>query len=220
MTINKTELIVLFSNNELLEIVRQHYPNMPTKIIALATGKTEQQIYRMAARLKVKKSEEFRQYLLSIEADRLRVLGAKTRFPKGHTPANKGKPMAPETYRKASKTFFKKGNLPHNTKHDGHISIREDKTGRKYAYVRVQLGVYKLLHRYIWEMHNGPIPEGYIVVFRNGDTSNITLENLELITKEENLRRNYHDRYPSEIKDIIRLKGALNRQIRSKQEVQ
>lgn len=212
-----TDLIIPFSPAEIEGIVRHHYPNMPTKIIALATGRTEAAIYRMAGRMDLKKSEEFRQYLLNIEAERLRKVGVKTRFPKNHTPANKGKSMTSEQYRKCSKTMFKKGHKPHNTKYNGHISIREDKTGRKYAYVRVKLGVYKLLHRYIWEMHNGPIPEGYIVVFRNDDTMNCTLENLELITKEENLNRNFHNRYPSEIKDIIRLKGALNRQIRKKE---
>ncbi|CDF86369.1 conserved hypothetical protein [Pseudomonas knackmussii B13] len=58
---------------------------------------------------------------------------------------------------------------------------------------------WKLMHRVIWEEVNGPIPEGNLVVFRDGNTKNLTIENLELITKAERMRRHSIARYPREI---------------------
>lgn len=211
--ITQTDLILPYATKELGRIIRVYYPTMPTKIISLVTGVSIEKIYREANALGVKKSPEYIDAMLKASYEKLAESGKSHRFVKGQVPPNKGKKLPPEVVEKMRPTMFKPGHLPHNTNYDGHISIRADKTGKSYAYVRVRLGVYKLLHREIWEINNGPIPEGYIVVFKDGNSQNITIDNLELITKEENLRRNYHDRYPAEVKDIIRLKGALNRQI-------
>lgn len=42
-----------------------------------------------------------------------------------------------------------------------------------------------MLHVVVWEEANGPVPKGMIVVFKDGDTMNVTLENLEIITRQE-----------------------------------
>lgn len=39
----------------------------------------------------------------------------------------------------------------------------------------------KRLHRDVWELHNGPIPEGYHIHHIDGDRSNNSLENLALM---------------------------------------
>lgn len=43
-------------------------------------------------------------------------------------------------------------------------------------------------HRYIWELHNGKIPEGYVVHHKNGLKYDNRIENLELMTLEEHSR--------------------------------
>jgi len=126
--------------------------------------------------------------------------------------------MSSEVYNKCKKTMFAKGHKPHNTKYDGHISIRRDKTGRKYKYIRVRKGEYRLLHRVVWEENNGPIPRGCVVAFKSGNTMDCNLDNLELITKEMNMRRNTLHRYPPEMVQAIRLKGVLKRHIRKLEE--
>lgn len=66
----------------------------------------------------------------------------------------------------------------------------------------------------MWEEVHGPIPDGHIVVFRAGaDRENIVIENLELITRGECMKRNTIHNYPPEVKSVIRLVGKLKRTI-------
>lgn len=60
-------------------------------------------------------------------------------------------------------------------------------TRKAKGYWEVQVCGKKLrVHRLIWEMHNGPIPEGYVVDHINQDPSDNRLENLRLATLSEN----------------------------------
>ncbi|MEI8064587.1 MAG: HNH endonuclease signature motif containing protein [Verrucomicrobiota bacterium] len=45
------------------------------------------------------------------------------------------------------------------------------------------------LHRRIWSDHNGPIPAGHTVCFKDGDRKNCTIENLELLSHDEQQQR-------------------------------
>ena len=144
----------------------------------------------------------------------LTEVGKDTRFKKGNVPHNKGKKMPPELYAKASRTMFKKGHKPHNTRKDGDISLRGDKSGRAYKYIRISEANWQLLHRVVWEYHNGKIPKGHNVIFKDGNTMNCNIENLELVSNAENMKRNsFMNNYPEDIQKLIQLKGALNRQI-------
>jgi len=116
-----------------------------------------------------------------------------TRFKKGHIPPNKGKKieefMDPKSVEKFKANQFKKGHKPHNTKHDFSISIR--KSGDyNYYWIRLSEGKWELLHRYIWELIYGPIPENHNVTFRDGDSLNIDLDNLELTDRKYHIRVN------------------------------
>ena len=44
------------------------------------------------------------------------------------------------------------------------------------------------LHRYIWELHNGPIPEGYHVHHKNEDPLDNSIDNLELLPGKSHLQ--------------------------------
>lgn len=87
-------------------------------------------------------------------------------------------------------TQFKKGNLPHNTKYDGCIVQKKDKSGLTYKYIRTDLNKWEPLHRYNWEQANGPIPKNTILRSINGDTLNCDPSNWQLITRAEHLRLN------------------------------
>ena len=43
-------------------------------------------------------------------------------------------------------------------------------------------------HRYLWEQANGKAPKGCIVIFLDGDKNNFSLDNLAVVTKEEQIR--------------------------------
>lgn len=45
---------------------------------------------------------------------------------------------------------------------------------------------WEFLHRAIWEEHNGPIPDGMYVIFKDNNKLNCDIDNLMLISKAEN----------------------------------
>jgi hypothetical protein len=69
------------------------------------------------------------------------------------------------------------------------------------------------VHRELWEQHHGPIPPHHAVVFINGDIRDIRIENLQLVPRASLMRRNSVHNLPPEIKQVLRLKGAVMRQV-------
>lgn len=109
-------------------------------------------------------------------------------FRSGHTPHNKGKKM-PQHVREKVTTMFQPGHTPANTRHDGCISLRDTK---RLPTLYIRLGTNKWVNyaRYIWEQANGPIPAGHIVIHTDGDRMNCSLDNLQIISRRENMARN------------------------------
>ena len=124
--------------------------------------------------------------------------------------------MTAQAIRKTKKTRFKKGDLPKNTKYDGAITIRhnhKERGERPYKFIRVKQGKWELLHRYNWVKAHGSIPKNMVVVFKNGDTMNCEIDNLEIITKKENMLRNTIQRYPDDLKNAIKKLSKLKKAI-------
>jgi len=129
---------------------------------------------------------------------------AASRFKKGQTSYNKGlkieQYMSPEGIEESKKTRFKKGHIPYNTKSGlGEVVSRKESSGRIYKWYCYQIGKWVLLHHKIWEDANGLIPKGCLIVFKDKDSTNVVLENLELISKKENMLRNSKHNFPEEI---------------------
>lgn len=120
--------------------------------------------------------------------------------------------MSPEIYEKVKGTMFKKGHVTHNKQPVGTERLTKD------GWLEVKVsdpGTWKAKHRIVWEDAHGEIPKGYKVVFKNGDKKDIRLENLELISHAELMKRNsMHTRYPEELRKVMLLKGVLKRKIR------
>ena len=81
--------------------------------------------------------------------------------------------------------------------------------------VRVKVGKYALKHRVVWEQNNGPVPDGMVVVFKDGNKLNTAIENLELVSRKELMSKNTIHRYPEELKSTIRLIGKVKRTIKT-----
>lgn len=184
------------------QFIEANYLTMPVKRIASELKRSQAFVLRRIKKLG-----------LVIPREIIEQRKNDSQIKKGSAPPNKGKKMPPELYEKAKATMFKKGNTPHNTKWDGYISIRIDNHGHPYKHVRISKGKFELLHRKIWMDAYGPIPPKMQVSFRNGDTLDCRLENLELISMAENMKRNTLHNYPEDIRHNIQLIGALNRVI-------
>lgn len=50
-------------------------------------------------------------------------------------------------------------------------------------------GKNKYLHRYVWEQTYGPIPKGMVIHHKDFNRGNWNLENLELLTRAEHMKR-------------------------------
>jgi hypothetical protein len=135
------------------------------------------------------------------------------RFAPGSVPYYKGKKLPSDVKAKVAHTWFKKGNLPHNTKHDGHVSVRVDGDGRRYYWIRLAKNKHQHLHRYLWEQAYGAVPDGHVITFKDGKQENCVLENLECITEAERLARTSVHNLPEELKRTVMMKGVLKRMI-------
>lgn len=130
---------------------------------------------------------------------------------KGNIPKNKGKKwdeyMSKEAQEKSRKTTFKKGNIPPNRREIGEERISKD----GYIEMKIQDGclnnnwVYK--HRYIYEQHYGKIPDGYNIIFLDGNKLNLDPSNLKAVSKAEDLIMNNNGLFTKD-KDIT-LSGTL-----------
>ena len=104
-------------------------------------------------------------------------------YKKGSIPWNKGK----KGYMGANKTSFKKGHKPKNWRPIG--SERVDAEG--YTLIKVsnegcKHKMWALKHRIVWEQHHKKkIPRGSVIIFADGDKSNLNIENLICVTRNE-----------------------------------
>ena len=190
--------------------IREMYADHMAKEIAARLDCKVTAVWRYASRAGLHKSRDF---IVAQAKATIAVTGKKYQFHKGQEPPTKGKKMPPDVYEKCKRTFFKKGCLPHNTKYDGAESIRTENTGRKYRWIRIRQGYWRPKHVLIWEEAHGPIQPGMVVYFKDGDSLNCSLDNLELIPRPELARRNGISSLPEELQQIYHLKARLSREI-------
>lgn len=198
---------------EQIAMITDRYPHEATSKIAADIGLTIEQIYRKASALGLAKTPE---YLDSPAACRLRRgdnFGAAYRYPKGNVPFNKG--LKGINYPGMQATQFKPGAKPHTwrpigterTSKEGYLQVKVHETGvTRHDYVAI--------HHLVWELHHGAIPDGYRVTFKDRNKTNITPDNLELVSISDMMKRNsYHNNYPKEVGQLIQLRGAVQRKI-------
>jgi len=97
--------------------------------------------------------------------------------------------MYADKYGKCKATMFKKGHKTYNKKPIGHEYV-DAKDG--YVHLKIkEPNIFVLKHRYIYEQANGPIPEGCIITFLDGNKQNCELSNLVCISLAENAVLNH-----------------------------
>ena len=109
--------------------------------------------------------------------------GLTGRFQPGHVPANKG--THPPTRGRMVETQFRAGHTPHNKLPIGSIIMKAD----GYMWQKLGEGArdWRQKHLLVWEEAHGPIPDGHVITFKDGDKTNYDLDNLALITMAESI---------------------------------
>lgn len=207
-------------------LLRKLYADRPTADVAARIGRSVASTYQRAQTLGIHKSAA---YFASEHSTRLRsgnVRGAGSRFVKGQPAFNKGlrRPAGWGPGRMKESQFkpgVRQGVAAQNwrpvgtiaTDPEGYqrIKIRDAQPGEAYGFGNVR--VWPLLQRHVWAQAHGPIPPGHNVCFRDGDRANCALDNLELVSRREMMRRNSVHRLPKELASAVQLLGALQRQI-------
>jgi len=192
-----------------VEIVIANYHNTNITRLMELTGLPAKKIYQLSSKYNLRKSKEYMIEENKIRSARLAIVGVNFRILTGNIPANKGQKMSKELYDKVKHTFFSKGHLPYNVKYDGYERTSKD----GYVEMRISQGKFVLKHRTIYQQHHGKISKDSIIVFKDGNKSNFDINNLEAITKAENMKRNTIHRYPTELKKLIRLSNKLSHKI-------
>lgn len=188
------------------QYMKDNYLIRPVKTIAHDLGRSEFGV-----------RNQIRILGLVIPAEIIKMNIENSRFKKGHKPFNAGVKqsewLSPDKIEVVRKTQFKKGQEPHNTNYDGHERISKD----GYVEVRVSKGVYRLKSRVVWEQtHGRKVPKSHIIAFRDGDKLNLDPDNLVLMSRVENMERNTIQRFPRELKQVIKLSHKLKRKLNEK----
>lgn len=113
------------------------------------------------------------------------------KFEKGHKAHNKGKKwddyMSIESQIKSRKTCFKNGHMMNKRRPVGSKRLTKD------DYIEVKIAEpnkWKLMHIHIWEQHNGPVPKGNKIIFKDDNKYNFDINNLMMVTSAELLKLN------------------------------
>lgn len=122
-----------------------------------------------------------------------RILSGRTGcFEKGNTPWNNGTKGHGLTV--ANPGSFKPGNVPATIKPLYYERLSKDKLIEiKVPIPHERKGTatqYMPKQRWVYEQHHGPIPDGYVVSFLDGDRANFEPENLIALSRAEMLRLN------------------------------
>lgn len=122
--------------------------------------------------------------LISLRKRRGWKTGRTGQFDSGSKPWNTGKKgCAPGS----EKGWFKKGQLPHNTKEaghervnrDGYVEISVNQTNPHTGYERR----YVHKHVWLWEAANGPVPPGHVLKCLDSNKANSDPSNWELVSR-------------------------------------
>lgn len=199
--------------------ITELYPTHSGAEIAELLGIGLKTVYNTAVRLGLKKSREW-----IAERARMRMAdpahGALAcQIKPGAVPWNKGVHYVAGG--RSAETRFKPGSRPHTWNPVGHERITDEGyLQRKLTDTGVSRRDYVNVHWIVWRDAGRDIPPGHALIFRDGNKMNFALDNLELVTRAELMRRNSFHNFGPEIARVVQLRGAITRQInrRTRQE--
>lgn len=201
-----------------IRVLRDLYPDLLAETVAQQLGRPVTAVYAKAKALGLAKSAEFNASDMAgrIQQGSQSAPMIATRFQKGLTPWNKG--LKGLQFEGSKATQFKPGTAPHNWRPVGSYRVVYGNLERKVNELSGSNSVrWHPVHRIVWEAAHGPVPTGWICVFKPGRHTavleEVTLDRLGLVTRAENLRRNHPRARSPELGRLVQLKGAIARQV-------
>jgi hypothetical protein len=174
------------------ELLTEKYHDSSASELAALLRRTVSSVYYMAFSLGLKTDRDFIASTARKNTSDPRHGGRKFLFKKGQTAHNRGKKqveyMTPEGMQQSRKTCFEKGHIPKN-----HRPVGSERILKKWGYIEVKTAepkTWTLKHRLVWEQHNGRIPKGANIQFRDGNPQNCDINNLYLITRDRQMIAN------------------------------
>lgn len=180
----------------------EHWKTLPLGDVAQRMGRSTSSVYNRVQKLGLKRTDEYK------------AITGCGRIKKGSEPWNKGM-KGWQAGGRAKETQFKLGERPSNTWRPIGAE-RTSKDGvlfRKVADTGIKKTDWKAVHVIAWEEEHGPLPDGYIVVFKDKNRENVALDNLLALTRAENMLRNSIDRYPPEYRSTALTLGWFRRKL-------
>lgn len=174
--------------------MRAEFPYTRTADLARSMGRSLDSVRTRGVMLDLCKTPEARAY---IDAHREHNPNNAGRFTPGLTPWNKGI-------------------TDYRLSHGAPLGTERTRGGyreRKVAMDGPHWQRWRFVHVLLWEAHHGPVPQGSMLVFRDGNPEHITLDNLKSITHAQNLARQSAHRYGPELFKLMQLRGAITRQL-------
>lgn len=104
--------------------------------------------------------------------------GFNSQFQKGSVPWNKG---LKGVMTGGVETQFKKGSVPASYKPIGTEVWSDDK--QTYFIKIADPNVWALKKHYLWEQAHGPIPDDHVILCKDNDPRNVTLDNLLMVSR-------------------------------------
>lgn len=194
------------------QLLREIFPHVSTLEVALLMGRSPTAVHNRARSLGLNKTAE---RLAATRAQPGERRNPATEFRPGMTPWNKGKKGlmlgSPATWFKPGQRSGRAHHLwqpigANRTSKEGYLQRKISDTGcTRRDYVPV--------HHLVWRLHGGTIPRGYALCFRDGDKRNLDINNLELVSRADLMRRNTVHNLPEPLRAVLNLKRSLTRHI-------
>lgn len=74
---------------------------------------------------------------------------------------------------------------PRKTENRNSLPIGSESIFRGTVHIKTARGKWEPKHRWLWVQENGPIPNGQVIIFKDGNKQNITVDNLMLVSRRE-----------------------------------
>lgn len=205
--------IIKWSTDEIDYLV-SNYRRYSLNELSKHLGRSVNAITDKANKLSItRKGEELKSYFREKSLKNEKFIN--TQFKKNHIPYNKGVKgyVTSDSIKieNMKSTQFKKGLRPKNWK-----PVGSERILKRCGYIEVKIAepnVWEQKHRLVWKKHNGDIPAGVNIQFKDGNRQNCEIDNLYVIDRHEQMKQNSYRRYGEEYARLVQLKGAVKRQI-------